>query len=250
MTEYKLQENTTSLSIEGKRVTEEELIKAVRKTGLLKEVIKEIYLERTLSEIKVNEETVEEQIRRYKERNDVIDNESFKNHLNKLSIDETLFKEMITRPSKVVIYRNERWGDHVNSLYLKNKESYDCISYNRVQSGNMNLMQEVYFRLKDREETWESVLSQFPRKNSKNGIFKDVPIKNVEDTILSKMKESGKGTVNFPISIGGQVIVTELVETKSSELDENLKRRILNEEFIAWIEETATNLTKQARILK
>ena len=65
MTEYKLQENTTSLSIEGKRVTEEELIKAVRKTGLLKEVIKEIYLERTLSEIKVNEETVEEQIRRY-----------------------------------------------------------------------------------------------------------------------------------------------------------------------------------------
>ena len=121
----------------------------------------------------------------------------FKNHLNRLYIDEKIFKEMITRPSKVVRYRNERWGDHVKSLYLKNKEAYDRITYKRVQSNNMNLMQEVYFRLKDKEETWESILSQFPASQGKNGILKDVPAENIEEKLLLQMKNAGKENVTF-----------------------------------------------------
>ena len=65
--------DTTQLSIEGERVTEEELLKAIRKTGMLKELIKEV-LERTLSKINVKEETIEEQILQYKENNGLNEN--------------------------------------------------------------------------------------------------------------------------------------------------------------------------------
>ena len=237
-----------SLSINGEKVTEEELLKAVRKTGMLKELIKEIHLERTLCRIKINEDTVEDLVKEFREKNELNDEQRFKNHLNRLYIDEKIFKEMITRPSKVVRYRNERWGDHVKSLYLKNKEAYDRITYKRVQSNNMNLMQEVYFRLKDKEETWESILSQFPASQGKNGILKDVPAENIEEKLLLQMKNAGKENVTFPININGQIIISELIETKSSTFDENLKTKILNKEFNAWIEETTTNLTNQARI--
>ena len=240
--------DTTQLSIEGERVTEEELLKAIRKTGMLKELIKEVYLERTLSKINVKEETIEEQILQYKENNGLNDEHRFKEHLKSLSLSQSLFREILSRPSKIVLYRNERWGDHVNSLYLKNKESYDYVSYKRIQSANMNLMQEVYFRLKDKEETWESIISQFPKINGKNGILKDVEVSSIEEELLSQMRKSGKGVVNFPIGINGQIVITELIETKSKELDEDLKTKILNEEFKAWLEETTTNLTKQAGI--
>ena len=105
----------------------------------------------------------------------------------------------------------------------------------------MNLKQEVYYRLKDNEETWESIISQFPKINGKNGILKDVEVSSIEEELLSQMRKSGKGVVNFPIGINGQIVITELIETKSKELDEDLKTKILNEEFKAWLEETTTN---------
>ena len=66
-------------------------------------------------------------------------------------------------------------------MYLSKKENYDLIKYNRLQSDNPDVMQEVYFRLKDGEETWENMIKQFKSIDPKNnGIIGPIPLKNVE----------------------------------------------------------------------
>ena len=64
---------------------------------------------------------------------------------------------------KIEKFKEERWGNRFNSLYLKNKDKFDQYTYKFLGLENGNAMKEVYFRLKDGEETWETMAEQFKK---------------------------------------------------------------------------------------
>ena len=54
-------------------------------------------------------------------------------------------------------------------------------------------MQEVFFRLKDNEETWESLARQFqPGSESANGRIGPVPVKSIEPSLLKALQKLEK----------------------------------------------------------
>ena len=77
-------------------------------------------------------------------------------------IDRKILIDILSRPEKVVRYRNERWGEQINTLYLQNKEKYNLVTYNLLEANDIDVMYEVYFRIKDKEETWSDIAKKFP----------------------------------------------------------------------------------------
>ena len=53
--------------------------------------------------------------------------------------------------------QEEKWGPQVNSLYLQNKDEFDYVVYHELKSAKTNTLQEIYFRIKDKETTWETL---------------------------------------------------------------------------------------------
>ena len=49
-------------------------------------------------------------------------------------------------------------------------------------------MQEVYFRLKDGEESWESLAKQFPGAGTDAAVQEAIPISQVEPEIVDVLK--------------------------------------------------------------
>ena len=85
-------------------------------------------------------------------------------------LDEALFRQILSRPSKILEFRDERWGTRINSIYLKHKNRYDLVTYKCLQHNNYDVMQEAFFRLKDHEESWERMFNQFEEKTpGRNG---------------------------------------------------------------------------------
>jgi hypothetical protein len=155
---------------------------------------------------------------------------------------------MVTRPERVVRYREERWGPRANSLYLKHKERYDLVVYRRLQCGNADVMQEVFFRLKDREESWEVLAQQFAGGDpSADGRVGPVPVSSVEEPVLRVLRQQGPGRVSRPISIDDQVVVVELEAFVPSEFNEELRSRILREEFEGWWHEECSRILSKVR---
>ena len=81
--------------------------------------------------------------------------------ITKRHIDESLLIKILSRPLQVVQYREERWGPFAQSLYLQHKERFDMVTYQRLESSNADVMQEIYFRLKDGEESWDGWPANF-----------------------------------------------------------------------------------------
>jgi len=219
------------------------VLSVLRRQGQITNLVRELILDQALAEVEITAEEQAELVNAFRVEQKLESEEAYLGFLQTRHLTEDLLSQMVTRPQRVVRYREERWGPRANSLYLKHKERYDLITYKRLQCGNADVMQEVFFRLKDREESWESLAQQFAGGNSSaTALVGPIAVSGLEEPVLKAMRQMGAGKVCRPISLGDQVVVVELEKFEPSEFNEELRTRILREEFETWLQEECSKM--------
>ena len=237
--------------IDNEEIDSQAVVDALRKTGDIKKVLKELLLEKILVDEKVETEEAKEALRKYKEENKLDTEEKYITYLEKKIIDEKLLLEILTRPKKIINYRENRWGQRAKSLYLKYKDDYDMVTFRALQSGNSDVMQEVYFRIKDKEESWDSMARQFyPNQANASAKKGPVPISTVDSKVIAEMKKSGIGRITKPFYVKDKIIIAELEKLEAKRFDENLRKTIINREFESWLDQETTKLTQKLSFLQ
>lgn len=231
------------LLLDDQPITADQLLGLMRRQGQIPSLVRELVLDQALATVELSPEEEEQHLQAFRSERQLESEEAFVGFLQTSSLDEQLLRQMVTRPERVVRYREERWGPRANSLYLKHKERYDLVTYRRLQCGNADVMQEVFFRLKDREESWESLAQQFAGGDpNATGLVGPVPVGSLEEPVLSALRQMGPGRVCRPISLGDQVVVAELEAFQPSEFNDELRTRILREEFETWLQEECSKM--------
>jgi len=231
------------LLLDDQPITADQLLGLLRRQGQIPSLVRELVLDQALATVQLSPEEEEQHLQAFRSERQLESEEAFVGFLQASALDEQLLRQMVTRPERVVRYREERWGPRANSLYLKHKERYDLVTYRRLQCGNADVMQEVFFRLKDREESWESLAQQFAGGDpNATGRVGPVPVGSLEEPVLSALRQQGPGRVCRPISLGDQVVVAELEAFQPSEFNEELRTRILREEFETWLQEECSKM--------
>jgi hypothetical protein len=219
------------------------LLGLIRRQGQIPGLVRELVLDHALATVVITPEEEAQILQAFRAERQLDSDEAYVDFLQANHLNEALLLQMVSRPERVVRYREERWGPRANSLYLQHKERYDLVTYRRLQCGNADVMQEVFFRLKDREESWENLAQQFAGGDpSATGLVGPMPVGNVEEPLLSSLRQQGPGRVCRPISLGDQVVVAELEAFQPSEFNEELRNRILREEFESWLQEECSKM--------
>jgi len=235
--------STPVLLLDDQPIAAEQLLGLLRRQGQIPSLVRELVLDQALATVELSPEEEDQQLQPLRSERQLESEEAFVGFLQASSLDEQLLRQMVTRPERVVRYREERWGPRANSLYLKHKERYDLVIYRRLQCGNADVMQEVFFRLKDREESWDSLAQQFAGGDpNATGRVGPVPVGSLEEPVLSALRQQGPGRVCRPISLGDQVVVAELEAFQPSEFNDELRTRILREEFETWLQEECSKM--------
>ena len=231
------------LLLDDQPIAAEQLIGLLRRQGQIPNLVRELVLDQALSSVALSSEEEEQHLQAFRSERQLESEESFVGFLQASHLDEGLLRQMVTRPHKVVRFREDRWGPRANSLYLQHKDRYDLVTYKRLQCGNGDVMQEVFFRLKDREESWESLAQQFAGGDpNSTGRIGPVPVETIEEPVLTALRQQGAGRVCRPISLGDQVVVAELEAFQPSEFNDELRTRILREEFETWLQEECSKM--------
>lgn len=234
------------LFLEDLPYDDKEVMDALKLNKQLPIVVKELTLNHILKDIKLDQDLEDRTLLEYRSQNNLLQDESYFNHLMINHLDEILLKRKLCTPHKIVKYREERWGPLANSLYLKHKEKYDQITYHRLESSDNDVMQEVFFRLKDREDSWKSMARQFPNAQADARIG-PIPIQKVEAPLIQALRQSGLGKVIRPITIGNKVIVAELERFETSQFNDELRTRIIRDEFNQWFQTQCSKMLKSMR---
>ena len=140
-----------ALWLDDQPVSAAEVMAVLRKERKLPELVRNLVLDRTLSQVKLSPEREVEILNDFRQKQQLESDEAFTDFLQKNHLTERLLQENLSRPHRVVEFREERWGPRANSLYLKHKDRYDRIHYRRLQSSNADVMQEVFSALRTKK---------------------------------------------------------------------------------------------------
>ncbi len=115
---------------------------------------------------------------------------------------------LIDEKWEVFIVRKWQWSfwcmnnfkDKISNYYLERKSYLDMIEYSIIRVKNQNLANELFLRIKEEEENFEYIASQYsegPEKNT-NGHVGPVPIGNAHPLLAHLLQISEQGKVCSP----------------------------------------------------
>lgn len=241
----------TQMYLDNHPIDEDKIMKILRKSAGVPKLIQEMLIDKELESIELTTERKEELVREYRKSLKIEKDDDYLNYLKENFLDETLLMEMVTRPERVIKYREERWGPRVQTLYLKNKEKFDIITFRKIESTDADIMQEVYFRLKDREVSWDEMAIIFdPRNERPNARVGPISVDQIERELLNALREEGIGKIIKPLSTNGKIIVAELELLEPGKFNEEIRQEIMRDEFNEWLKSTTIKTLKQIRFEK
>ena len=106
--------------INDQKVSSTKILEIIRKNGQILSIIRDLIIDSELSIIKLKPELEEELIKKFRE-DKLTSEDEYHEYLNSRHLDEALLKQMVTRPNRIVQYREERWGPRAKKLYLQPK---------------------------------------------------------------------------------------------------------------------------------
>ena len=109
-------------------------------------------------------------------------------------------------------------------------------------------MQEVFFRLKDKEDSWDTLARQFPRSQA-DARQVSIPCGSIEIPLLGALRQAGPGVVIKPIRLNSNTVaVAELESIEASRFDDELRTLILRQEFESWLQEECSRMLKKLQV--
>jgi len=225
-----------------------ETVTLIRQQAALPRLVQEWVLDKTVGHIQIDADKQQTLLDDYRNSNQLTSDESYADHLQKRHIDENLLRKILIRPYQVVRYREERWGPVAQSLYLQHKDSFDLVKYHRLQSGNADVMQEIYFLVKDGEESWDSLARQFPGAPSDaTALQGPIPVAEVEAPVLEALRQSEPGRVSRPVHVGSNIILVALEEFQPSSFGDEVRKALLKKTFDEWMTQECSRMLNKSR---
>ena len=233
------------IRFDNKKINDSELIAIIRSANLIRLIAREKILNDLVREIQINQDQYDAAMTAYKVNNGIDSDIGYAKHAEEIGLTIELIEEKILRKIKIDMFKEEKWGVRINSMYLQKKDEYDLVTYKCLVSDDGNVMKEVYFRIKDGEETWESMMKQFKgRKDSRSGVIGPIEAGKMEKELIDALKKAGKGNIIGPIRINSGMAVVELIDIKPKTTDKKLIAEIINREYESWLKQETEQIIK------
>ena len=230
-----------SLQVADVTITPDNIFLLLAQKQLIAPLAKEIIIEKAIAHIECSpEETARAQKQFFWQMNlNPEQPEQLKTWLTKNYLTREQLQERILRGIRLDKYKEEVWGEQIESYYLRRKEQLDKVLYSLIRTKNPGEAQELYFRISE----GEAEFSDLARKHSQGteaqtgGLVGPVELTVPHPEIAEKLKHCQSGQLLPPMRIGEWVVILRLEKYITAPLDASLRRRLLDELFNQWLNE-------------
>ncbi|MEA5469536.1 peptidylprolyl isomerase [Spirulina sp. 06S082] len=152
------------------------------------------------------------------------------------------------RQLKLEKFKEAQWGAQVEAEFLSNKEQYDRVLFSIIQSEELEVIQELYFRLQEEEAAFGDLAgkySQGPEAHS-NGLVGPIALHNLHPKLAQMLRISQPGQISPPFRVDKWVAIARLERYIPTKFDTALRQRLIASRFEAWLE---AQIAKESRSL-
>ncbi|MBD2518280.1 tetratricopeptide repeat protein [Nostoc sp. FACHB-973] len=229
--------NNTVLTIGEQTFTAPELIPLLARYGFLPQLACEILVEQAIATISCTVEEEKECLSQFYQVHAFQTTEQKQDWLVKHYLTEEKLQNWATRPLRLEKYQQARWGDQLHSYFIKQKSQLDRVVYSILRHQNPNLVQELYFRILDGEQSFAELAKQYGQglEAEVGGLIGPVELGSLPPLVAQSLISSHVGQMRNPIQIGEYLAIVRLEKLIPAQFDLATQKRLLNELLQIWL---------------
>ncbi len=158
-------------------------------------------------------------------------------------------RRIAPRQLKLQKFKLAAWGNLVEADFLNQQERYDQVLFSLIQTDNLEIIQELYFRLREGEADFAELATRYSQgpEARTNGLVGPLELHNLHQKLAQMLRISQPGQVSPPFRVDQWVVIVRLERYIPAQFDEALRQRLLDERFETWMRQA---IAQQADVIQ
>ena len=239
---------TTALQIGEQIITSDDIMPLLVQYQMLPQLAKEIIIDQAIANIECTEEEANIAHQQFYQQQQISSEDQLQAWLQKEGMTPAQLKNLILRKLKLEKFKHITWEDQLESYFLKRKAQLDRIVYSLIRTKDAGIAQELYFRIQEKETSFEELARQYSQgaEAQTGGLVGPVELNVPHPKISQMLYASQPGQLLPPTRVEEWLIILRLEKFITAQLDQTMKKRLLDERFQDWLKE---QLQQQVSVL-
>ncbi|WP_306467011.1 peptidylprolyl isomerase [Thermoleptolyngbya sichuanensis] len=227
------------LQIGNRSVTSEELPSLLAGYQMLPQLVQEVLIDEAIAPITCAEEELIGAREQFYAQHQIVDEATRQQWLNRHGMTLAQLDALATRSLRIEKFKEATWGAKLESYFLERKSKLDKVIYSLIRTQDMGIAQEIYFRVMEGEQSFAELArtySQGPEAQT-DGLIGPVELSVPHPQLAHMLSISQPGQLWPPHRIGEWIVIIRLEKFIPAQMDEQMRRRLLNESFSQWLQQ-------------
>ncbi|MDJ0649461.1 MAG: peptidylprolyl isomerase [Xenococcaceae cyanobacterium MO_188.B19] len=225
------------LEIGNKVYTAEDVAGLLAEYQMLPKLAQEIIIDEAIADVECSEEDQTLAYNQFCQQNQISSEEQMATWLAKQGLNKKQLEKIITKKLKIDRYKEENWGNKVESYFLQRKAQLDRVVYSLIRIDRAELAQELYFRIQEGESTFRELAMEYSKgtEAQTGGLIGPIEMNAPHPKIAQVLATSKPGQLIPPTRVGEWIVIIRLENFLSAKLDPPTRQRMLDEMFRQWL---------------
>ena len=231
------------INIEGEYISLKDTPQLLRELNLMPLFLRRYFETKYTKDIVPDEEEQINFQRNFLKREGIKDNTALEKWLLANKKTEKEINNILFNSLKIKKFKNNKFKEHVESLFLKKKSLLDRVTYSLIRVKSRAKAAELHLRLKEEEATFPDLASTFSEgvENVLHGLIGPVEFGNINPIISERLRNSSPGELWPPFEIESWWLILRSERFIPATLNEAMESRLINEMYENWIKEKISN---------
>jgi parvulin-like peptidyl-prolyl isomerase len=214
------------------------LIDLLAEYQLLPHFLTEVIIDKATKEISLTPEEELSAIEQYYTQQQIGDDEQRHQWLSHYRMSPKQLSRQALRQFKLAKFKYRTWNHLLEADFLKYKPQLDRYVYSLIRVGNAELAQELYFRLKEGENTFAELAPQYSEgpEAKTAGQVGPVAASTLHPALVQMLTGSKPGQLWPPQRLGEWSAIVRLEQCMNAQFNEAVRNQLLERRYQEWLE--------------
>lgn len=239
-----------TLQVGNRTINASEIMPLLASYQMLPQLLRESIIDQAIVTISCTVEETASACQQFYQRCDLSDEAEQQAMLSHYGMSQEHLEDLATRRLRIEKFKQETWGNKLESYFLKRKGQLDQAIYSLIRTNDTGMAQELYFRIQEGEQSFAELAkaySQGPEANT-GGVIGPVEVSTLHPNLARLLCVSQPGQLWPPKPLGEWIVIVRLEKLIPAQLNEFMRQRLLRELFETWVQEQMKQLPDFDRI--
>jgi parvulin-like peptidyl-prolyl isomerase len=229
---------TVVLQVRGQSIESHQIVSLLANYQLLGQFVRDLIIDQEIKDITCTPEELEAGYKSLYAQHQLKTEQQLATWLEQRQISRQQMGLLIERSLRIEKYKQITWGNKLETYFLSRKADLDRVIYSLIRVKDGNMAQELYFRLKEEEQTFAELAAKYSQgiEAQTQGILGPIEMSRVDLPLAQLLLTSPIGQISTPRQIGEWLVIVRLEKLIPAQMDQVMSQNLLTEMFNTWLQ--------------